>query len=148
MGSIVIVRSVHEDGHAEALRHKWCVSVAQGRDVGESAVEEWYDRYWTAYSRHRRLDHLRGKQKFLEFGDDDFGMIDRLLQENDLLLELILDRAEAGWELLKFINWSIDWNLPRERVIDILARLDLNRGRIEPQYPTRYACHASKNRPA
>jgi hypothetical protein len=148
VGSIVIVRSVHADGHAEALRHKWCVSVSQGHDAGEPAVEEWYDRYWTIYSRHRRLEHLRGKQKFVEFGDDDFGLIDRLLQENDLLLELILDRAEAGWELLRFINWSIDWNLPGERVIDILARLDLNRGRIEPQYPTRYACHASKNHQA
>jgi hypothetical protein len=148
MGSILIERSVHEEGHAEALRHKWNVSAERGCDVGDVAVDEWYDRYWTIYSRHRRLEHLRGTHKWIEFGEDDFGLIEQLLDSNDLLLELILDRAESGWELLHFINWALDWNLPMDRVINILARLDLNRGRLEPRYPTRYACHASKDRQA
>lgn len=133
------MNSVHEEGLLEAERHKWIESQKRGADVGPSGVSEWYDRYWSIYCRHKCLEHLHGNRIWKEFDAEDFGLIEALLEEHDLLLELILDRAMFGMENLDLIQWALDWGLPRDRVIDILERLDLNQARIDPENPPRFA---------
>lgn len=134
------ILSLHEEGLIEAERHKWIESQKRGADAGESALSEWYQRYWSIYCRRKCLEHLKGSRNWREFASADFGLIERLYLKHGLLLELILDRAFCGMENLDLIQWSLDWGLPGDRLIDILEQLDLNRARLDPAGPSRYAC--------
>ena len=131
--------SLYEEGLREAQIHKWIESQKRGMDVGPAAVSDWYRRYWFRYCRIKRLEHLEGNRSWQEFSPADFGLIGTLLAREDLLLELILDRAYDGMENLDIICWAQTWGLPMARVIRILEHLDLNRGRLEPDNPPRFA---------
>ena len=124
--------SVYQEGLREAERHKWIESEKHGWDVGTVALGQWYDRYWPHYCRGKCLEHLTGRQHWREFGDDDFGLIPRLLVENDLLLDRILDRVLRGYENLDVIYWALEWGLPIDPVMSILHQLNINRARLEP----------------
>lgn len=131
--------SLYDEGQREAERHKWIESQKRGVDVGESGLAEWYQRYWFLYCRNRRLEHVCGDRPWREFAVEEFGLIERLLHEKDLLLELILDRARCGKENLDIILWAREWGLPMDRVVAILEQMDLNRGRLDPHGPPRFA---------
>jgi len=131
--------SLYEEGLREAERHKWIESQKRGMDMGESALREWYQRYWFKYCRYKVLEHLEGSRSWREFSADDFGLIENLLSEGDLLLDLILDRAYFGMENLDIICWAHTWGMPMHRVIEILEQLDLNRARLEPVGPPQFA---------
>ena len=103
-----------------------------GRDLGTTAIREWYRVHWLPYCRRKRLEHLQGSQRWREFGDEDFGQFYSLLVAGDLLVDRILDRVQTGYENLEIINWAIDWGLPLDSVINILAQLDVNRARLDP----------------
>jgi hypothetical protein len=75
----------------------------------------------------------------MEFDAEDFGLIEILARQRDLLLDMILDRAHCGMENLDLICWAQDWGLPMERVLSILEQLNLNRARLDPQGPPRFA---------
>lgn len=137
--SSVEADSLYEAGWSEALRHKWIESEKRGFDMGLAAVEDWYRRYWNRYCRSRRLEHLHGERPWREFAPEEVGLIAQLLEQGDLLLELILDRAHCGHENLDIVNWALDWGMPVDRVISILEQLDLNRGRLDPLGPPKYA---------
>jgi len=124
--------SLHDEAFREAERHKWIESQKQGRDLGEFAIREWYRLYWLCYCRIRRLEHLKGRRRWREFGNEDFGQIHSLVVTGDLLADRILDRVYQGHENLGIINWAFDWGLPIPRVLEILAQLDVNRARLEP----------------
>jgi hypothetical protein len=121
--------SLYEGAHAEALRHKWIESQKHGRDLGESAIRDWYRNHWRIYCRCCRVEHIGGNRRWREFGDDDFGHF--LMMQGDLLADRILDRVYAGHENLDIINWGMDWGLPMDRLVDILIRIDVNRCRFE-----------------
>jgi hypothetical protein len=129
-------KSVYEEAQKEADCHKWIESQKRGRDLGETALKEWYCLHWPAYCRKRRLEHLKGRRRWREFGDDNFGQLFDLILEGDLLVDRILDRVDAGWENLEIINWSLDWGLPMPRVLDLLVQVDVNRARLEPRSGT------------
>ena len=112
--------SLYEEACREAERHKWIESQKQGRDLGEHAIHEWYRNYWLSYCRHRRLEHLGGLRRWVEFSDEHFGCLYSLIVTGDLLVDRILDRVCAGHENLEIINWALDWGLSPERVVDIL----------------------------
>jgi len=78
------------------------------------------------------LEHLTGQQHWQEFSDDDFGLIPRLLVEEDLLLDRILDRVLSGQENLEIIQWAHTWGIPVDAVLSVLHQLDINRARLEP----------------
>lgn len=124
--------SVLQEGLREAERHKWIESEKQGSDVGPLALGQWYRRYWPHYCRGKCLEHLSGRQHWREFGGDDFGLVPRLLVENDLLLDRILDRILHGHENLDIILWAQDWGLPVDAVLSVLHQLNINRSLLEP----------------
>ena len=124
--------SLFDEAHREAERHKWIESQKQGRDLGEMAIRDWYQVYWLHYCRSKRMEHLRGSRCWQEFGDEDFDRLDSLRHSEDLLVDRILDRVDAGQENLDVINWALEWGLAMDRVLDILSQLDVNRGRLEP----------------
>jgi len=124
--------SLYEDAVLEAERHKWIESQKRGRDLGQHAIREWYRLHWPRYCRYKRLEHLRGSRRWAEFSDESFGQLYSLIVQGDMLADRILDRVYAGHENLTIITWAIDWGLPIDRVLDILAQLDVNRARLEP----------------
>lgn len=133
----VAARSLYEEAVREAERHKWIESQKRGRDLGDSAIREWYRLHWRHYCRHKRMAHLRGSECYREFGDDQFGQLYSLIVTGDLLVDRILDRVYAGYENLEIINWALDWGLAVERIVDILAQVDVNRARLEPTSQSR-----------
>ena len=124
--------SIYDEALREAQRHKWIESQKHGRDLGDQAIRDWFRKHWRSYCRHRRMEHLRGRQRWAEFEDEPSGQIDALVAANDCLVDRVLDRVYAGYENLDIINWAIDWGLPTDRVVEILAQLDVNRARFEP----------------
>ena len=124
--------SLYAEAVKEAERHKWIESQKHGRDLGEDAIRDWYRNYWNRFCRWRRMEHLQGTRRWREFGDDDFGQLHVLIVTGDLLVDRILDRVYAGHENLNIINWALRWGLPMERVIRILAQLDVNRAHLDP----------------
>jgi hypothetical protein len=131
--------SLYEEGLREAERHKWIESQKRGMDLGEWALGDWYRRYWPIFCRLKCLEHLAGGRVWREFAADDYGLVGKLLEQRDLLLELILDRAHCGMENLDIICWAHDWGMPMERVIRILEQLNLNRAQLDPSGPPRFA---------
>ncbi len=124
--------SIYDEALREAQRHKWIESQKHGRDLGDHAIRDWFRKHWRTYCRHRRLEHLRGRRRWAEFDDEPSVQLDALITADDILFDRVLDRVYAGYENLEIINWAIDWGLPTNRVVEILAQLDVNRARFEP----------------
>ena len=131
--------SLYEEGLREAERHKWIESQKHGADLGDWALTDWYRRYWPLFCRLKCLEHLSGSRSWCEFALDDFGLIGTLIRDEDLLLEMILDRAQAGMENLSILVWAHEWDLPLGRVIYILEQLNLNRAQLWPSHPPQFA---------
>jgi hypothetical protein len=127
------ISSVFDEAHQEAERHKWIESQKHGRDLGQTAIREWYRKHWPRYCRFRRIEHLQGRRRWREFREDEFGFLYSLIVSGDLLTDRILDRVDAGQENLGIINWAIDWGLPLPRVREILKQVDVNRSRLDPE---------------
>jgi hypothetical protein len=124
--------SLYDEALAEALRHKWIESQKHGRDLGDSALKDWFRRHWLPFCRVCRLEHIEGMQRWVEFAEHDFGQVYHLLCSGDLLLDRILDRMELGYDNLEIINWALTWKLPMPRVLELLEMIDINRARLEP----------------
>lgn len=124
--------SLHREAYHEAERHKWIESQKHGRDLGYSAIREWYRVHWPRYCRLCRMEHLQGVRRWEEFGDEPFGHLYELIVTGDLLVDRILDRVYAGYENLSIINWAMEWGLPMDRVLNILGQMDVNRARLDP----------------
>src|SRR3954447_3604198 len=91
-----IVRlSVHEIGRVEAERHKWIESEKAGRDLGEWAIRCWIREHWNGFLRERWLEHLQGRNFWIELDHDDFGLLQRAFQDSELI-EAIVGRLKAG----------------------------------------------------
>ncbi len=128
------IRSIYQDGVKEALRHKWIESQKRGYDVGHEAIRDWFDRYWLEYCRYRNLEHVCGEACWEELDTRRFGRIEQLIESGDLLLDLILERVMVGWENLQILVWAHDWGMPKDRVVHILAQLDINSARLTPKF--------------
>lgn len=126
--------SLYQEGYLEADRHKWIESEKQGRDIGEAAIKEWFGKYWLRHCRVRRIEHVIGNRRCLEFQDGPSELLLSLYESGDLLFDLILDRVSHGWENLDVIVWAQDWGLPMDRVHGILLELNINCARLEPRF--------------
>ncbi|MFN0056697.1 MAG: hypothetical protein ACKV0T_31525 [Planctomycetales bacterium] len=124
--------SIYFEGRREADRHKWIESQKSGHDLGVWAVNDWYSRYWPIFCRLKCLEHLAGIRSWAEFEPEAFGLVGRHLRDEDLLLEMILDRAMTGLENLSILLWAQDWGLPMKRVLYILEQLNLNQAQMMP----------------
>ena len=62
-----------------------------------------------------------------------YGRLSVTQAEADLLVDRIFDRFVEGWENLTFACWLQEWDLPTERVLEILEIVDINTaGRLAP----------------
>ncbi|MFO0965886.1 MAG: hypothetical protein U0793_09930 [Gemmataceae bacterium] len=126
--------SVYEEGQKEADRFKWIESEKAGRDLGETAIRRWVKDHWCGYLRARWLEHLQGIKFWVELDRGDFGLLERRFKDQAQVLACILDRLKAGQENLDIILWGLDWNIPMERIIEILEALDINSRRLAHRF--------------
>ncbi len=126
--------SVYIECEHEIERYKWIESEKAGHDLGEAAVRKWLKEHWWGYLRSRWLEHLHGKQFWVELDRNDFGLLLHRFQDDALLLDRILDRIKAGQENLDIICWAHRWGVPTDRVITILEALDINSRRLAHKF--------------
>ena len=131
-----ILLSVHRIGEEEAQRHKWIESEKAGRDLGEWAIRCWVREHWNGFLRARWLEHLQGRNFWIELDHNDFGLLQRAFQDSTLI-EDILAMLKSGLENLNVLNWAIDNGLAMDEVLEILEMLDINSRRIECQFGAR-----------
>gem|GEM_PF-1491658 len=125
-------RSIYSAALEEAYKHKWIESQKSGHDLGDSALKDWFRKYWLPFCRAKRLEHVEGMQKWSEFAETEFGQVFQLIMVDDLLCDRVLDRMENGFDNLEIINWGLAWGLPMDRVLDLLELININRARLEP----------------
>jgi hypothetical protein len=128
--------SIHDRGAFEAQRHKWIESEKAGRDLGEWAIRGWVREHWHGFLRDRWLEHLHGRNFWIELDHNDFGLLQRSFQDSPLIDE-ILHQLKAGKENLDILNWAIDHDEAMDEVLEILEALDINSRRIECLLATR-----------
>ncbi len=122
--------SLHQCGEEEAQRFKWIESEKAGRDLGETAIRSWIGQHWNGFLRHRWLEHLQGKEFWIELDQGDFGLLQRAFRAS-ALIDPILDHFKRGGENLDIILWAMQFGLPMNEVLEILEALDVNSRRIE-----------------
>ncbi len=127
-----VVTSLYEQAILEAERHKWIESQKHGYDRGDSAIHEWYGRYWRDFCRRKRLEHLRGEQCWDEFGHYQFGRLRPLMELCDPIVDRLIGMLDAGMENLDVINWALARRLDMSQVIEVLAVVDVNGARLDP----------------
>jgi len=127
-------RSVYDAAFMEAERHKWLASERHGHDLGPNAKLEWWAKYWPRFCRYRCIEHLSGQCQWQEFRCEVYGRLSITREQADLLVDRIFDRFVEGWENLTFACWLQEWDLPTERVLEILEIVDINTaGRLAPR---------------
>jgi hypothetical protein len=99
--------------------------------MGRDAIQQWCRRYWHIYLRYRWAEHIAGAQYWIEVDRNDFGLLQRELLDERLLVDRILDRLLDGQENLDIIGWALDWNVPMDRVMRVLRVLDINSRRLD-----------------
>lgn len=122
--------SVQDVGAQEALAYKWIRSQEAQCDLGEPAIREWIRRHWNGFLRARWMEHLEGRNFWIELDHDDFGLLLRTFNASPLFHEII-DRLKAGQENLNILLWAHHHRIDIGEVIAILEELDINSRRIE-----------------
>jgi hypothetical protein len=127
-------KSVYTECIEEENRHKWIESQKAGYDLGEGCIRDWVKRHWTGYLRARWVEHLQGKQFWLELDRGDFGLLQREFIDQKDLLDTILDQLKSGKENLHVIFWAVSAGIPIDPVHEILKALDVNSRRLRHRF--------------
>ncbi len=118
--------------YAEADRYKWIVSEKLGYDAGPAAIDEWFQKYWRGFVRARMVEHVLGMKYYTEFGDECFGVAERLRPVQPELVDWLIEQLQTGAENLDILIRAQDRNLPRNELFAILAVVDVNAWRFPP----------------
>jgi hypothetical protein len=117
-------RSLYEEALREADRFKWLESERCRHDVGSWALEEWTRRYWATFLRYKRLEHLYGQRRYIEFEDDAFGQL--ASDPHDPTLQFLARRfVEDRWENLNYFCSTIP-SCTRDRLLRWLELFGIN----------------------
>ena len=90
--------------------------------------------HWTGYLRARWVEHLQGKCFWIELDRGDYGLLQRMFQDQQPLLDAILDRLKTGKENLDLILWAHTFQVPLDPFFDILTTLDINSRRLAHRF--------------
>jgi hypothetical protein len=124
--------SLYVECWQEVAKHKWIESQKFGFDLGDRAIRDWFRRHWSIFCRAACLEHLAGIRPWIEFPDEDYGVLNDLRTAGDGgLLPWVLERAWRGRENLDMICEAQDSGLPMADVLQILELMNLNRARLD-----------------
>jgi hypothetical protein len=117
-------QSLYDEAVQEADRFKWLESERCRHDVGPSARDEWTRRHWATFLRYKRLEHLYGWRRYIEFEDDAFGQL--ASDSHDPALQFLTRRfVEDRWENLNYFCVPVP-SCGRERLLKWLELLGIN----------------------
>src|SRR5262249_41656947 len=85
---------------------------------------------------HRWLEHLSGKNFWIELDQGDFGLLQRAFKGSPLI-DPILEHFKQGRENLDIILWALHLKLKMDEVREILEALDVNSRRIDCPFARR-----------
>ena len=125
---------MYDESRVEANRFKWIESEKAGYDLGEGAVRGWVKDHWNGFLRARWLEHLQGKEFWIELDRGDYGLLEHEFQEEQDLLDDILQRLKGGQENLDVLCWALSTHIPMEPVRKILKALDINSLRLVTRF--------------
>ncbi len=125
-------KTLFEEATREAHQHKWIESEKAGYDLGDEAIRIWHQNYWRKFCRERWIQHLQGKDFWVELDNDDFGLLNVKFHDNADLVERIVDRLQSGGENLDVIQWAVEQGQNVDEVIEVLKILDINSRRLAP----------------
>ncbi len=108
--------------HADA--HRWWESERYGRDLGNAAYRDWYNRYWPAFCRWRWYEHITGKRWFIEFGAESYGRLADVHSDPDVRF-VLHSYLEHGWENLQILYYA-PGHYSRNALLQVLLALDIN----------------------
>lgn len=131
----VAVKSLFEEADCEAHRHKWIESEKAGRDLGDSALRDWHQRYWRRFHRERWIQHLRGQVFWKELDNGDFNLLSQFQNRRKGLSDDIVQMLLLGGENLSVIEWANAHGLEEKDVLDVLQLLDVNAARLRSSLP-------------
>lgn len=131
--------SLHQCGEEEAQRFKWIESEKAGRDLGDTAIYCWIRQHWNGFLRHRWLEHLQGKNFWIELDQGDYGLLQRAFRGSSLI-DPILEHFKQGRENLDIILWARTLEGAMNEVLEILEALDVNSRRIECRFDPLRRC--------
>ncbi|NQT87175.1 hypothetical protein HQ560_10450 [bacterium] len=110
----------------EAEQHKYVESAKAGEDLGFDAIDDWQQRYWTVWLRHRWVEHLLGMECWEEFQAEKFGCLKALRNRYSEAVETITNMARKGMENLNIVVQAGDTPIDTDTVVRILDILSLN----------------------
>ncbi len=124
--------SLKKEAMHEAEKHRWIEGVKAGRDLGERAIWDWFQRHWAGFLRAKWLEHLEGVNFWVELKPEDFGLLSTQFQDSPLLREIV-SQLKAKGENLSILLWAQanPAERPMAEVMRILESLDINSARIE-----------------
>ncbi len=122
---------IYDLGLGEALEHKWLESQRFGEDLGLLVVRDWCQRHWRTFQRFRRIEHLFGDRRVIQFPDQHWGVWKGRDRKDDPLFDLVLGAFVCGMENLEFVKWVHQQRLPRDEADEIFIQLDPNCVRME-----------------
>lgn len=123
-------KSVYVEFTSEYDRHKWIETGCVNYDLGEDAVRRWVRDHWHGFLRHKWIDHLEGREFWVELDRGDFGLLQREFQDQRPLLKQILNLMKQGHDNLGVLMWAHANDVPTEAVVPILQALDVNSHRL------------------
>jgi hypothetical protein len=119
----------------EADFHKWLLSERSGYDVGALAWTDWSRRYWKIFCRHRRLDHLYGRQRIREFDDHSFGRLkDPRVCNRPVVRFVVKNFTDNLWENLDYYRLAPEHGVDYCELRDALTLIDVNSARFDPPW--------------
>jgi len=117
-------QSLYDEAIQEADRFKWLESERCRRDLGLWAREEWIRRYWARFLRSKRLEHLYGHRRYIEFEEAAFGTLSH--EPHDPTLQFLTRRfVDDQWENLNYFCGSLP-SCSRDRLLRWLELVAIN----------------------
>jgi hypothetical protein len=130
--AIVVKSELLMKAMREAQSYKWAVQSVKHEDLGDQPILDWFQRKWAAWYRDRWVEHLCGRRKWSEFGDDDFNLVaNRQFQPNLELVLRIIDnlkkhRDSVSENLGMILGAAQRGDKDLEELMVVLRRLDIN----------------------
>lgn len=116
----------------EAQSYKHSMQAAAQKDLGEQPVLDWFHDKWTAWYRDRWVEHLCGRRKWAEFGEEDFNLVaNRSFQPNMELVLRVVDnlrkhRDNVSENLGMIMVAARRGDQELNELLSVLNRLDIN----------------------
>ena len=119
-------KSLFQTAVRAAEEHRYFESERAGHDVGYAAIDEWQQRHWTIWLRHRWVEHVLGETCWEEFERERFGRLRSLFAATPGLLDEVIAQVRQGAENIDVVCWAAAERRDMDVVVRILAELRLN----------------------